>query len=725
MPDSIIIVNNRYYIRATSPILDDRRRVLKSGDLLAVFDRYGDIEPVGLGSHGLYFHDTRFLSRLALRLERASLQLLGSTIREDERSLIVELANADIAIDGEVKIRRESLHVHRTTFLCENACYQRLRFQNFSLAPVEFTFSFLLDADFADMFEVRGVKRQRRGERLEDLLESDGLVFSYAGLDGLVRRTRISSSPAPDAIFSSELGFRAHLEPKAHKDFCLTAVCDSGPSHHTARFFQTAFASLQHSIHAAKSRTCTLATSHRDLQRWFDRSTADLNMMLTSAGGNHYPYAGVPWFNAPFGRDGIITALECLWMNPWIARGVVAYLASTQAQECNPATDAEPGKILHETRSGEMAATGEVPFRRYYGSVDSTPLFVLLAAEYYRRTGDRGFIVDIQPNIELALQWIDRYGDADGDGFVEYKRKSARGLEQQGWKDSNDSVFYEDGNLVEGPVALCEVQAYVFGAKKGAAQLMRALGQDRRADQLDAEAELLRSRFEEAFWSDEIGTYVLALDGRKRPCRVRASNAGHCLYIGIASPLHARRVAETLLAEDSFSGWGVRTLSSLELRYNPISYHNGSVWPHDNALIAYGLARYGFKEAAMKIATALFDVSRSVDLHRLPELFCGFARESTDAPTLYPVACSPQSWAVASVFLLAQAGLGVSVSPFDSPSIRVDRPVMPKAVEYLMVQNLTVGNSTFNLLLRPDGDSAKVDIEQISGPVPDLEVIRN
>ncbi len=716
MPD-VITLENQYYIRATSPVLDDRIRVLKSDDTLAIFDRFGDIERVGPGSHGLYFHDTRFLSRWVLRLEHGPLQLLSSTLREQDGLLIVNLANADIIVDGQLAIRRETLHIARSKFLCENTCYERLLFSNYGLAPVAVSFSCFLSADFVDMFEIRGIERHRRGQRLGDLLESDHLLFSYAGLDGVLRRTRINCSPQPERVSASKLDFLVRLEPRAQQEFCLNVSCETAALHPAAHSYDDAYALVQKSVAQSKSRTCTLTTSQPDANRWLERSTADLDMMLTCSDGTPYPYAGVPWFNAPFGRDGIITALECLWMNPWIARGVLAYLAATQAREHNPARDAEPGKILHESRSGEMAATGEVPFARYYGSIDATPLFVLLAAEYYRRTGDREFISSILPSIDLALQWIDSYGDADGDGFVEYKRKSAQGLVQQGWKDSGDSVFYSDGTLVQGPVALCEVQAYVFGAKRGAAELLRALEQDRRADQMLSDAQLLQQRFEKAFWCDDLGTYVLALDGEKRPCRVRTSNAGHCLYIGIASPEHAARLAQTLLTEDSFSGWGVRTLSSLEVRYNPISYHNGSVWPHDNALIAYGLARYGFKEAALRIAAALFDVSRFVDLRRLPELFCGFARQARDGPTLYPVACSPQAWAVASVFLFAQALLGITVSPLESPPIRLERPLLPPGVEYLNINRLGIGDGTVDLRIRPGTGGPKVDIVRQTGQI--------
>lgn len=371
MPE-VIEVENQYYIRATSPIVDDRVRVLKSGDTLAIFDRYGDIERAGPGTHGLYFRDTRFLSRFAVRLENSPLQLLSSTINEQDRTLLVNLANADIAVDGRVVVRRETLHVVRSQFLWANACYERLTFSNYGLVPVEVLFSFFLGADFVDMFEIRGVARQHRGERLDDVVERDGVVFSYRGLDGVLRRTRVVCSPNPDHVSPSRLDFKLRLESKGHQGFSVITSCESAALN-TVQSYESACLMLQNSIRTAKNRTCTVTTSHDDINRWLNRSVADLEMMLTNCPGGPFPYAGVPWFNAPFGRDGIITALECLWMNPWIARGVLAFLASNQARESNPATDAEPGKILHESRSGEMAVTGEVPFACYYGSVDATP----------------------------------------------------------------------------------------------------------------------------------------------------------------------------------------------------------------------------------------------------------------------------------------------------------------------------------------------------------------
>jgi glycogen debranching enzyme len=350
---------------------------------------------------------------------------------------------------------------------------------------------------------------------------------------------------------------------------------------------------------------------------------------------------------------------------------------------------------------------GEVPIGRYYGSVDATPLFIMLAGAYYDRTGDRIFLKRLWPHIERALQWIDEYGDVDGDGFVEYCRRSHEGLVQQGWKDSSDSVFYDNGKIAEPPIALCEVQGYVYAAKLAAARMTRVLGNVDQSCELEVQAESLRTHFEEQFWCAELGTYALALDGHKNPCRVRASNAGHCLFTGIASTERGKTVAEGLMGDDFFTGWGIRTVASTESRYNPLSYHNGSVWPHDNSIIANGMARFGHKNMAGKVLLALLDLSDEVELHRLPELICGLKRRQTEGPTLYPVACSPQAWSAATPFFILEACLGICIHA-ERKRISFDSPFLPEGIPQLSIGNLRCGNASVDLSLERRGESVLV-----------------
>ncbi|MGH9357789.1 MAG: amylo-alpha-1,6-glucosidase [Terriglobia bacterium] len=714
--DDIIQVKDQYYILSTSSLADDRTHVLKEGETFGVFDRRGDIVPVGRGALGLYHEDTRFLSRWALRLGDERPLLLSSAVRDDNALLVVDLTNPDIQSNDQVVVPRGTLHISRSKFIWKAAHYEEIRITNYSPNFLDMSFSIRVAADFADIFEVRGMHRERRGRALEEQVDNNGITFGYRGLDNVIRRTRVHCSPEPDQVSASEISLAAPLKPKGQISYRFVISCFSGERQVKPPVYATAATQSMRSLQRARTRKPEIYTTNEQCNDWLNRSAADLHMMITETPHGPYPFGGVPWFSTPFGRDGIITAMETLWINPAIARGVLSYLAATQATAVCPEVDAEPGKILHETRKGEMAALKEVPFGRYYGSIDSTPLFVMLAGAYYHRTGDTRFIKQIWPHIESALQWIDRYGDSDGDGFVEYSRCSKEGLVNQGWKDSSDAIFHSDGSPAIGPIALCEVQGYVYAAKRRAAELAALLGRPDRARRLLESAKDLRRRFESTFWCEDLSTYALALDGKKKPCCVRASNAGHCLFTGIAGRARAKRVAETLLGNDFFSGWGVRTVSSKEDRYNAMSYHNGSVWPHDNALIASGLARYGIKHAALKSFTGLLDASIFVELHRLPELFCGFDRRPGEGPTLYPVACTPQSWAAAAAFLMLQACLGIVIrgSP---PLVLFRRTILPESLPEIEIRNLQVGSAMVNLAIHRAGDGINVAVLKKEGDV--------
>jgi glycogen debranching enzyme len=694
---------SQFRIEATGEFHEPRTRILKHGDTFAVLSRFGDM--VG-GADGLYHQDTRFLSQLELRLNGDRPLLLSSSPAEDNSLLPVDLANADtVAADG-TPLQRELIYVNRRQFVWQSAYCELLLIHNFDLQRHVVTLEMRFASDFADVFEVRGEKRARRGTASVELVSRDAVALRYQGLDGIERVTQLSFSPTPARLDRNGATFTLDLGPSKGCRLALRVCCD--PTDHqnwnVRRFYQSLRAA-RHALNASSSRAASVEGSNVIFNELARRSIADISMLTTETEYGPYPFAGIPWYSTFFGRDGIITALLMLWLDPAIAKGVLRFLAATQASDIDRERDAEPGKILHEMRNGEMARLGEVPFARYYGSVDATPLFVMLIGEYFARTGDLDTVRRLWPNVMAALQWIDTSGDPDRDGFVEYHRQNATGLVNQGWKDSAAAIFHANGELANGPIALCEVQGYVFAGKRHAAALARALGEAATAARLEAEAEKLRQNFEAAFWCDELSTYALALDGDKRPCRVVSSNAGHALLTGIAAPDRAERVAATLMRVGCFSGWGIRTVALTAARYNPISYHNGSVWPHDNALIALGLARYGLKEPVLRIFSGLFDAASYWEPRRLPELFCGFPRHRM-APTMYPVACSPQAWASAAIFALVQASLGLN---FDhrAGEIRFDRPRLPGFLETLHVRGLRVAEAEADVRFqRFDGEVA-------------------
>jgi glycogen debranching enzyme len=707
----------RFRVESSASFQERRPRTLKHGHTFAVFDRHGDIIAAYSSSDGLYHRDTRYLSRLELRLNGVAPLLLSSNLQEDNAALSVDLANPDLMSHDRVVLHGERIHISRLKFIWDGACYERLLVRNFDLRPHVVTLSLYFAADFADLFEVRGARRARRGQFRAERRSGEAVALRYLGLDGIERVTTIAFEPAPSRLDTTMAAFDLSLAPGEGVRLAVRIACDDGGSAEAVgRQYYSSLRTARRSLRRSSGRAASIASSNSLFNEMARRAVADLYMLLTDTEHGPYPFAGIPWFSTPFGRDGIITALMTLWLDPAIARGVLHFLAATQATEYDCERDAEPGKILHEMRDGEMARLGEVPFARYYGSVDATPLFVLLLGEYWKRTGDLETVRRLWPHAQAALRWIDTYGDPDGDGFVEYIRKSSAGLVNQGWKDSHDAIFHEDGRLAEGPIALCEVQSYVYAAKRHAARLAAALGEAETAATLSTEAEALRERFEKAFWCDDLSIYAMALDGNKRPCRVISSNAGHALLTGIAHPVRAARVAATLLGMGAFSGWGVRTVAVSAPRYNPMSYHNGSVWPHDNALIALGLARYGHKAGVLKIFKGLFEAAGYMDLRRLPELFCGFAWRRLIAPTLYPVACAPQAWASATIFALVQASLGLDFQQ-GAAEIRFERPVLPDFLDELHLRGLRLKNGVADILLRRYGSEVAVNVTRRQGDV--------
>ena len=703
-----------FYIPMTGPAARPRRS-LKHDDTFVVFDCHGDVGASAGGPDGLFNADTRYLARLELVLDDVQPLLLGSNMRDDNSALTVDLTNPDVYRHGRIVLPKDVLHIVRTLFLWHGTAYQRVGLQNHGDRSATFELTFQFDNDFADLFEVRGEKRARRGIGAGKLLSPADVLLEYKGLDGTSRCTVLHFEPRPTRLSVSAATYHFDLGPQQISTLFVDVSCNKPASSKPSRFFPALLAHRRE-MRTSTANAASIETSNDIFNEVLCQAMADLNMLMTETPQGRFPYAGIPWYSATFGRDGIITALQMLWIDPRVACGVLKRLAHYQAQSVDPQSDAEPGKILHEMRGGEMAALREVPFAQYYGSVDATPLFVLLAGLYFERTGDEQTLVELWPAIEAALRWIEGPGDSDHDGFVEYQRASEKGLANQGWKDSYDAIFHADGRLAEGHIALAEVQGYVFAAKRMAARCALRLGRREVAQKLELEALLLAERFEETFWCEDLSMYALALDGGKRPCKVRSSNAGQLLFSGMVRDDRARKVAADLMRPHFFTGWGIRTIALGEARYNPMSYHNGSIWPHDNALIALGLARYGLKHSVEHLFKGMFDAASYMDLRRLPELFCGFRREKSRGPTLYPVACAPQAWASATPFTLLEAVLGLEFD-VERSEIRLRNPRLPSFLNEVILRELQLGPSSVDLRIRRHGDDVSMEVLRRRGQI--------
>jgi glycogen debranching enzyme len=713
---------NRVLVKGVVAVMQTRTERLwstKEGDMFLCADGEGNLDAEAATGSGFYWRDTRYLSDFRLEVDGRP-PLLLSTSADRAFASHIDLANQDLVDDsGTVTAVQGTVNFRRTRVI-DGRLYERIRVKNYNAAAVELTLQLTFGTDFADIFEVRGLRRATRGKLAQPKADKRSAAFAYAGLDGVFRETRIlfELEPTEVEVRGEQVvaAWRLRLEPTHTEMIALTVEAWAAGAPPQQKPFDVAMQGLRRSYESWE-RSCTRVWTDNQLYNsLLARGLRDLRALLTPTRHGNLVAAGIPWFVAPFGRDSLLTCHQTLLLNPDLTRTTLEVLAAFQADEVDEWRDAQPGKILHELRQGELAGAGEIPHTPYYGSIDSTPLWLLLLGTYYRWTGDLEFCRRLLPNVERALEWVERYGDLDGDGFLEYQRSSPRGLVNQGWKDSHDSVVHVDGKLAEGPIALAEVQGYVYLAKLRVAEVYEALGQASRAADLRAQAAALRAAFNQRFWVDSEQFMAMALDGEKRPVASVSSNPAHGLYCGIVEPDKAAPLARRLLAPDMFSGWGVRTLSKSAVAYNPMSYHNGSIWPHDNAIIGAGLKRYGFAKATNRVATAMFEMAVTVDDMRLPELFCGFTRRSPNRPVAYPVACSPQAWAAGAPFLLLQAMLGISA---DAPAntINVNKPQLPGWLNTVELHDLRIGRSSISIVFQRHGETTGFSLLDKDGDV--------
>lgn len=669
----------------------DQLQALKAGDTFLVADGWGDLRG---GADGLFHNDTRVLSRLILTVGQARPSRLSSGVSRDNVYFTAHSTNRPLPPIGGRSAPAGVIHIERRRFLWDGRLFERVRMSNHGIEDVLLPLAYEFGADFADIFQVRGTRRDKRGTLHAPTHDGRRVTFAYDGLDGVRRASCLAFSEPPARIGATRAEFMFSLPQGRRLDLyleCGVGACDAPSGERWRR--NAVAARLDMRTKRRRGASVRGPRSPR-FNAWLDQSRADVALLTTDLPTGPYPYAGTPWFSTPFGRDGIITAWQMLWLDPSLARGVLTYLAGRQATEVSAYRDSQPGKIMHETRGGEMSALHEVPFGLYYGGVDTTCLFVALAGAYARRTGDLDLIRRLWPHLIAATDWMSQYGDSNGDGLIDYARAAETGLSNQGWKDSEDSIFHRDGRFPTGPVALLEVQGYAFAAWQAMADLAMLTGDDR-ASEWAARAERVRVLVEDRFWMEDEQFYAIALDGEGQACRSIASNAGHLLFSGLPSAARAQAVTRRMLSAEFRSGWGLRTLAKGQARYNPMSYHNGSVWPHDTAMAAAGIARYGERGPVAMLLGEIYSAASHFSM-RLPELFCGFERQPGEPPIAYPVACLPQAWAAGSVFLMLQGVLGVKIDAIEG-TVDVDTPALPEGIERLTVSNLSVGNAVLDL----------------------------
>lgn len=693
---------------------------LKHDRYFLLVDRHGDIAPPGRCGLGLFHDDTRILSHYRLRFEGDEPVPLSAQVVAPFMAL-VDLAFTDHTLGGDPWDPKNVIHIRRELLL-DDRLVERVTLTSYLNWPIDFTVALDVGGDFADIFEVRGWRRERRGQYFRPVATDRTLEFEYVGRDGSSIRTVVRFHGRPAELGPGGARWRLHLEPGVRKELLWEVVTGDAVATPPSR---PSIPERRDTIMAAyRSWRRRCSYWHSDVAE-FDamlrQAVDDLRALYIHTDGEQIISAGIPWYTTAFGRDSIITSLQTLPLNPQIAADTLRYLARRQGRKEDPFTEEQPGRIMHELRRGEMARAGEIPHVPYYGTIDATPLWLILLHETWRWTADTDLVAELLPNAERALDWIDRYGDIDGDGFVEYASTSDKGLVNQGWKDSGDGVPFPDGTLPEPPIALVEVQGYVHDAKLRMAEIYEVFGDEARAEELRKAAAALRDRIQEAFWLEELDTFALALDGAKRPIPTVTSNAGHLLWSRVPDAEQARRLTATLMSPAMFSGWGLRTLSEEHVVYNPMSYHNGSVWPHDNALVVLGMSLYGHAHAALPILQGLYDAAAHMDMHRLPELFCGMRRAGGVRPVLYPVSCSPQAWASAAFFMMLQGVLGI-LPHAPQRILHIRSPRLPEFLRELTIENLRIGNSRISLQFRRHGDRVLANLLALEGDLLNVQI---
>jgi glycogen debranching enzyme len=683
--------------------------------MFLLVNQHGDISPPGSCSLGLFQDDTRMLSRYRLRVAGGPPVLLSAQTPRPYGALI-DLAVNDLPFGGNAWDPRNVIHIRRELSLSDRLI-ERLTLTSYLRTPLDYWVELEFGADFADIFEVRGWRREARGQYFAPKVEDDCITFAYRGQDGRVLRSvvRFREPPTPGGLTERTARWTLRLHGEQRVDLEWEVSAQEGERRTLAlRGLDDAGAQLGGVYQEWQEHGSRWTTDAGDLDHLLRRATDDLRALHVEVDGEPVLSAGIPWYSTIFGRDAIITSLQTLPLNPGMARRTLRYLAARQGTREDPFTEEQPGKILHELRRGEMARSGEIPHVPYYGSVDATPLWLILLHETWRWTGDAELSRALLPHAERALAWIDRYGDLDGDGFVEYFCTSKKGLVNQGWKDSGDGVPFPDGRLPEPPIALVEVQGYVYDAKIRMAEMYQYLGNAERAAELRRQAAEMRDRIRDRFWLEELGTFALALDRDKRPVATATTNAGHLLWSRVPAPDEAQRVAHRFLEPDFFSGWGIRTLSAAHPAFNPMSYHNGSVWPHDNAIVVLGMALYGHARSALPVVRAIYEASAQTEYQRLPELYCGMTRGRGHQPVAYPVSCSPQAWASGSLFMLLQAMLGIYA---EAPArvLHVRDPVLPDFLTDLTVSGLAIGGTRVSLQFRRHGTRTLANLLSLDG----------